>query len=62
MIESHKDQAGNGENDKETEDTRLYAPCLTLECIGANSLGQHYLLAAPLGLRPDSYDGIRPLP
>jgi hypothetical protein len=57
MTESHKQQAGASEHYE--EDTCLYAPCRTLECIGANSLGRCYLLAAPLGLRPDSYDSLR---
>jgi hypothetical protein len=53
----HQQQIGARE--KHNEDPRLYAPCLTLEYRGANALGECYLLTAPLGLRPDSYDGIR---
>ncbi|MGA7318410.1 MAG: hypothetical protein WBX22_31095 [Silvibacterium sp.] len=54
---SHQQQTATGEH--HNEDTRLYAPCLTLECRGANALGEYYLLTAPLSLRPDSYDGMR---
>ena len=57
-AKSHPQQAGSGSK-KHSEDPRLYAPCLTLEFRGANALGECYLLTAPLGLRPDSYDGIR---
>lgn len=41
------------------EDLRPYAPCVTLEERGSNALGECYLLPAPLGLRPDSYDAMR---
>ena len=54
---SHQEQTGTREN--HNEDMRIYAPCLTLECRCANTLGECYLLTAPLGLRPDSYDGMR---
>lgn len=43
----------------EADENRLYAPCLTLEHRGINTLGECYLLTAHLGLRPDSYDGMR---
>ena len=54
---SHQQQTGTGEN--HNEDPRLYAPCLTLEYRGLSAVGEYYLLTAPLGLRPDSYDGMR---
>jgi hypothetical protein len=54
---SHQQQTGTGDN--QNKDARLYAPCLTLEYRGADALGECYLLTAPLGLRPDSYDGMR---
>lgn len=41
------------------QDLRPYAPCLTLELRESSVLGECYLLQAPLGLRPDSYDGVR---
>jgi|GEM_PF-2313536 len=41
------------------EDLRPYAPCVTLEKRGSSALGECYLLPAPLGLRPDSYDAMR---
>lgn len=41
------------------QDLRPYAPCLTLEQHSSSVLGECYLLQAPLGLRPDSYDAVR---
>lgn len=59
MTEKSHQQSANNENHEHKEDIRLYAPCLALEQRGATALGNCYVLTAPLGLRPDSYDGIR---
>lgn len=45
--------------EEKNEDLRPYAPCLMLEERDTNVLGECYLLPAPLGLRPDSYDAMR---
>jgi hypothetical protein len=42
-----------------SEDMRPYAPCVTLEERDSSALGECYLLPAPLGLRPNSYDAMR---
>ena len=42
-----------------SQDPHLYVPCATLERKGTTVLGEYYLLSAPIGLRPDSYDCAR---
>jgi len=40
-------------------DLRPYSPCVILKPCGSSSLGETYLIPAPTGLRPDSYDSVR---
>ncbi|HEY7418173.1 MAG TPA: hypothetical protein VH593_23540 [Ktedonobacteraceae bacterium] len=53
MNESPQERQGN------SEELRVFAPCVAMEEAGSCILGERYLLSMPLGLRPDSYDVAR---
>lgn len=57
--ERHQQRAHGAESDQPERDLRVYDPCRTLVLKSKTVLGECYLLPAPLGLRPDSYDGMR---